>query len=318
MNIKGVFKGTVLFTCMYFYIRSMIKFSNLRNLKYYPIEKRYLYKVIYMDFIKYVIQILVIFIVVYSISNYDFYSGVNIGSFFNPIIIVLSFVLLPGVIYAILERLNYKKFLNLKLRGLIMFFVLYISSYLIATSFLNVFFNIKVYDFGFTISTKSEERYFDKSVWCYSMSQKFFPKIEDLPEYEDVFHQYAETLMLFFPTETKLLVVKYDEDTYQKEKLKLEDKYVFLDNKIILDKEEDSYIIPEHKFSIKSYDFKVVEKFNGEKSEFPKSFGMIGTSDEKRSIAYLYYFDSEQDSISYGSEISPMADLVKTYFRYDF
>ena len=81
---------------------------------------------------------------------------------------------------------------------------------------------------------------------------------------------------------------------------------------------EDSYVIPEAKFSINSYNFKVVKEYNGVKSDFPSQFGIIGTSDEKHSIAYLYFYDFELDSIGYKDDEHPMQDFVESYFKYDF
>lgn len=52
--------------------------------------------------------------------------------------------------------------------------------------------------------------------------------------------------------------------------------------------------------------------------KFPKSFGMIGTSEEKKSIAYLYFYDFDLDYIGEKNERDPMANFVKKYFEYDF
>ena len=46
---------------------------------------------------------------------------------------------------------------------------------------------------------------------------------------------------------------------------------------------------------------------------YPKSFGMIGTSDEKKRIAYLYFYDFDLDVGE-----ANMAQFVKDYFDYEF
>ena len=45
---------------------------------------------------------------------------------------------------------------------------------------------------------------------------------------------------------------------------------------------------------------------------------MIGMSDEKNSIAYLYFYDSDLDYIGDEEDSQPMASFVKEYFKYDF
>jgi len=69
---------------------------------------------------------------------------------------------------------------------------------------------------------------------------------------------------------------------------------------------------------MKNYDFKVVAGNDKSKAEYPKSFGMIGTSDEKKSIAYLYFYDNDLDYIGDIDEKSPMSNFVKKNFKQDF
>lgn len=54
---------------------------------------------------------------------------------------------------------------------------------------------------------------------------------------------------------------------------------------------------PEYEFSINSYTFKVVAGNGKGNTQFPKSFGMIETSERKKSIAYLYFYDTDLDII---------------------
>jgi hypothetical protein len=69
---------------------------------------------------------------------------------------------------------------------------------------------------------------------------------------------------------------------------------------------------------MKNYDFKVVAGNDKSKAEYPKSFGMIGTSDEKKSIAYLYFYDYDLDYTGDIDEKSPMSNFVKENFKQDF
>ena len=45
---------------------------------------------------------------------------------------------------------------------------------------------------------------------------------------------------------------------------------------------------------------------------------MIGISEEKKSIAYLYFYDGDLDYIAEENEKNPMANFVKEYFKYKF
>ena len=317
-SLGFVFRGMIILLCTYLYMNSItysFKVSIYEKLKYCPIERRYLDKIRNRYFVKFVIEIFIVFVGSECIAGYMDIKSINIISIFNPVAVVLSFVLLPGIIYFILEKIRHRKFLKCKRNGVITILILFISSYAISTYFLDLVFNIEVNTLGLEVVLKSEDRYFDKSTWSYYKSDEFLPKIEDLPKYEDIFHQYVETQVLFFMTESRCLVVKYDEETYQKEKSKLGDKYVFLDRKIGTD---GNYTMPQPRFSIGSYDFRVVKTYNGIKSEFPKYFGMIGTSDDEKRIAYLYYYDQDLDYISEEDDKSTMAEFVKNYFRYDF
>lgn len=123
--------------------------------------------------------------------------------------------------------------------------------------------------------------------------------------------------MLMFESDSVALVVFYDDKRYKSEKAKLAEKYTFLDPKSTA-KESNSHIIPEYKFSINSYTFKIVAGNEKSNTQFPKSFGMIGTSEKKKSIAYLYFYDTDLDCIGQENDKHPMANFVKQYFDYDF
>lgn len=136
------------------------------------------------------------------------------------------------------------------------------------------------------------------------------PTLDTLPEYEDIEYRYMNKTMLMFQSYSIALIVKYDDKTYESEKRKLAENYTLMN---ITSAANDETITPEYEFSINSYTFKVVKG-----NEFPKSFGMIGTSDEKQSIAYLYFYDFDLDYIGDENDSNPMPDFVKQYFDYDF
>ncbi len=147
-------------------------------------------------------------------------------------------------------------------------------------------------------------------------AKNFMPSIDELPKFKDIHYQHDNTNMILFESDSMTLVVEYDEDTYKKEKENLKDKHIFLKEKIPFDDIE--YIIPEYEFSINSYNFKVEENKYENSHGYPKTFSMVGTSDEKNSIAYLYFQDFDLDYIGSKDEDNPMANFVKQHFKYNF
>lgn len=171
---------------------------------------------------------------------------------------------------------------------------------------------------GFSKSnTTNINKYLNSGTKIDAHAKNFMPAIEGLPKYEDISYKYNHFSIILFETDTMTLVVNYDEETYEREKEKLTEKYKFLDQTVVSDFDKNKYYIPEYEFSINNYDFKVVDGNDNYKAKYPKSFGMIGISDEKKSIAYLYFYDYDLDYIENDNE-SPMVDFVKKYFKYDF
>lgn len=171
---------------------------------------------------------------------------------------------------------------------------------------------------GFSKSnTTNIKKYLNNGTKIDAHAKNFMPAIEDLPKYQDISYKYNHFSIILFETDAINLVVNYDEQTYEKEKEKLTKKYKFLDHKVVSDFDKTKYYIPEYEFSINNYDFKVVDKSDTYEARYPKSFGMIGVSAEKKSIAYLYFYDYDLDYIRKDKD-SPMANFVKENFKYDF
>lgn len=171
---------------------------------------------------------------------------------------------------------------------------------------------------GFSKSnTTNIKKYLNNGTNIDRYAKKFMPTIEDLPKYQDISYKYNNFPIILFETEAITLVVNYDEETYKKEKEKLTEKYKFLNHKVVSDFDKSKYCIPEYEFSINNYDFKVAEGNDNYEAIYPKSFGMIGISDEKKSIAYLYFYDYHLDYIDKDKD-RPMADFIEENFKYDF
>ncbi|WFD08678.1 hypothetical protein [Tepidibacter hydrothermalis] len=136
-------------------------------------------------------------------------------------------------------------------------------------------------------------------------AKDFMPNLDDLPEYKNISYKYTDNSWYIRESYSVVLVVEYDDRTYESEKNKLSEKYLFL-------QKNTDRMIPEPEFSINSYNFKVVGENGKGNTMFGRTFGMIGTSEKKKSIAYLYFCDLDID-VSY-----PLTTLVKEHFKYDF
>ena len=124
------------------------------------------------------------------------------------------------------------------------------------------------------------------------------PTLENLPKYEDIDYKYTKKRMFIFESHSVVLSIQYDDQTYKSEKEKLEETYEFLNKENIGFKQKGAPVPPHYEFSINTYTFRIVEEVKGNEGYsmgYPKSFGMIGTSDEKKRIAYLYFYDFDLD-----------------------
>jgi len=162
------------------------------------------------------------------------------------------------------------------------------------------------------------ENYLNTGKTIDSNAKDIMPELDDLPKYEDIKYRYTHKSLLIFESDSVALIVKYDDNTFESEKKKIDEQYTFLDKKIKSSFDESKYYIPEYEFSLKSYDFRVVDENDTSNTEFPKSFGMIGVSEDKKSIAYLYFYDSDLDYIGDEDEENPMANFIREYFKYKF
>ncbi|MBS7131280.1 hypothetical protein [Clostridium sp.] len=112
-----------------------------------------------------------------------------------------------------------------------------------------------------------------------NFAKSFMPSIEELPENKSIEYRYTNNSIITFQSGSIALVVSYDDSTYEKEKEKLKKQYTYLD-KPVYDYNIDSFLIPENEFKVNRYTFKVASGNENYTADFPKSFGMIGTSDD--------------------------------------
>jgi hypothetical protein len=146
------------------------------------------------------------------------------------------------------------------------------------------------------------------------------PDIKNLPTYEKIYYKYYHKIVLplIFHSDTMLLVVTYNETIYDLEKSKI-DNYIYLNQRIFKKYEnidEITYLLPEPEFKINSFHFRVLEANQDNNFDYPHYIGIIATSDEKKSIAYLYFEDQDLDYISIDKTEDEMVKFVKEYYRY--
>ncbi|MPN09726.1 hypothetical protein SDC9_157018 [bioreactor metagenome] len=84
-------------------------------------------------------------------------------------------------------------------------------------------------------NTTNIKKYLNNGTKIDTYAKNFMPAIEDLPKYRDISYKYNHFSIILFETEAITLVVHYDEETYEKEKGKLTEKYKFLDHKVVSD-----------------------------------------------------------------------------------
>ena len=171
---------------------------------------------------------------------------------------------------------------------------------------------------GCSNSSSNVENYLNSGTRIDSKAKDIMPELEDLPEYENIKYKYTHESMLIFESHSVALIVGYDDNTFESEKEKLDEQYTFLDKKIKSNFDESKYYIPEYEFSVESYNFRVIDENGTSNTKFPKFFGMIGISEENKSIAYLYFYDEDLDYIGEENEENPMANFVKEHFKYNF
>ncbi|MDV3427316.1 MAG: hypothetical protein LIR50_09600 [Bacillota bacterium] len=177
-----------------------------------------------------------------------------------------------------------------------------------------------IFIFCFTGCMKSSsniENYLNSGTSIDSKAKDIMPSLDDLPKNQSIAYKYTHKSFIF-ESDSVALIVNYDDETFKSEKDKLTKKYTYLDKNVISSFDESKYYIPEYEFSINSYTFNVIAEDGKHNMQYPHSFGMIGTSDKKKSIAYLYFYDTDLDYIGEKNVKHPMADFVKEYFDYNF
>lgn len=140
----------------------------------------------------------------------------------------------------------------------------------------------------------------------------FMPKLDEIGEYKEA-EYFARKDESIFPEYSMQLVLKYDEETFLKEKKRLESAYTYLNKPQKIDGDDSVYTIPIEAFSFAGFDFKIAVF---EDTQYPKNFGMVGISDEKCEIAYLWIYAVDLDYICEAdeNEIKAMSEFMEYHF----
>lgn len=138
------------------------------------------------------------------------------------------------------------------------------------------------------------------------------PSLDNIGEYNDV-EYFSRKDEAIFPAYSMQLVVKYDEVSFLAEKGRLETAYTYLEEPQKADFDDTVYTIPIEKFSCAGFDFKIA-KF--EDTVYPKNFGMVGISEEKFEIEYMWIYSPDLDYIceTNSNEIKEMNEFLEYHF----
>ena len=131
-------------------------------------------------------------------------------------------------------------------------------------------------------------------------------ELEPYVDYRFVHDDYSNIIATDF---TYILIVSYDEENYQVRKAALDSAYTYR-TEMIEGPGEGKEISPV--FEMDGFAFRSVEQAG---AEYPKQMLFVGTSDERRELAYIYCDNYDLDCIS-GSveqhlrEVSSWAEIV--------
>lgn len=124
-------------------------------------------------------------------------------------------------------------------------------------------------------------------------ASSFFPSLDTLDVMDAIDLSYVEKNGALVRFKTLKLTILVSETNYYEVRDYYLENYSYFEG-TLLDSDNDE-IIPNNEFQYNDYTFFVV---NDEEFDYPKSFGMIGYSDESKEIFFLFYSDSDIDYIT--------------------
>jgi len=133
-------------------------------------------------------------------------------------------------------------------------------------------------------------------------SNTFMPDLFEIVDSQSIEIYYCERL-----GQSINLVITFSNETYETAKETVLGSYVFLEAPLM---ENDYYLIPATEFEYESFTIKVVDD---EDFDYPEQFGMIGYSDTKGQISYMFFFD---DSLNRLGDGYSMPEFLDKEFRF--
>ncbi len=113
----------------------------------------------------------------------------------------------------------------------------------------------------------------------FTESNNLMPKSENLGEYEAAeFRHFHKERLLGFDSDAYTLIVKYNEEEYEKEKYEIDTEYIGF-----------------KKFELDNFDFTLVESNQLNSINIPKEMLFVGISNSTYEIAYVYFYDDDFD-----------------------
>lgn len=122
------------------------------------------------------------------------------------------------------------------------------------------------------------------------------PELETLGNLTDTDFLYRYKTNVIYDLTVYRLTVSYDEEDYEKEKALLDSRYAFYDSPISESEAKNHALAVD--FEYRGYSFRTVRDDSAATLFYPRQMFFVGTNDKKKTIAYIYYEDSELDYLT--------------------
>lgn len=149
-----------------------------------------------------------------------------------------------------------------------------------------------------------------QSLW---LADRFMPELAALVDATEIRYGYQTTNNALWLSKTMALTVQYPSTTYEHTKAEILASNEFISAPELTTGANSGDYIVDDSFEHKGYTFHTLAGHDG-----CKHFGMIGLNDTARSVAYLYYSDSDRDYLAETDADldQKMRDLINKEFNW--
>ena len=148
----------------------------------------------------------------------------------------------------------------------------------------------------------------------------YMPTLGELGDYTDASYSYQYTTMILFESKAISLFVEYSDAHYGEKKNEILSSYVFLEE-TMLSAGGENYQSAPASFEYGGYNFRTSAdlEFPNYESCACKSFALIGLNDDKKRIAFCYYYDADLDTFgsTSQSEEAMITEFIDDYFDWN-